>query len=136
MRGDRGREEQGKKQASWLTSHIRVRVVSRDLKGGRLYLKKGEILDVVGPATCDLSLDDSREIIQGVSQDLLETVIPRRGGPVLVLSGKHKGAFGSLVEKDLDREIAIVRDADTHELLKVKLEQVAEYMGDPSLLGH
>jgi G patch domain/KOW motif-containing protein len=99
-------------------------------------LKKGEVLDVIGPTTCDISMDESREIIQGVSQDMLETAIPRRGGPVLVLSGKHKGAFGSLVERDLDREIGIVRDADTHEMLSVKLEHMAEYIGDPSLLGH
>ncbi|KAJ1394347.1 Spp2/MOS2, G-patch domain [Sesbania bispinosa] len=133
---DRRREEQGRKQVSWLTSHIRVRVISRDFKGGRLYLKKGEVLDVVGPTTCDISMDESREIIQGVSQDILETALPRRGGAVLVLYGKHKGAYGSLVERDLDREIGIVRDADTHELLNVKLEQIAEYIGDPNLLGH
>lgn len=131
-----GREEKGKKQISWLTSHIRVRVISRSFKAGRLYLKKGEVLDVIGPTTCDISLDESREIIQGVSQDMLETAIPKRGGPVLVLYGKHKGVFGSLVERDLDREIGVVRDADTHELLNVKLEHMAEYIGDPSLLGH
>ncbi|XP_045788109.1 protein MOS2 [Trifolium pratense] len=130
------KEDKGKKQVSWLTSHIRVRVVSRSFKGGRFYLKKGEVLDVIGPTTCDISMDESREIIQGVSQDMLETAIPRRGGPVLVLSGKHKGAFGSLVERDLDREIGTVRDADTHEMLRVKLEHMAEYIGDPSLLGH
>ncbi|XP_027360571.1 protein MOS2 isoform X2 [Abrus precatorius] len=120
-RGDvSGREERrvDHKRVSWLTSHIRVRVISRDLKGGRLYLKKGEVLDVVGPTTCDISMDESREIIQGVSQDVLETAIPRPGGPVLVLSGKYKGVYGSLVERDLDREIAIARDADTHELVK------------------
>lgn len=131
-----GKEEKGKKQVPWLTSHIRVRVVSRSFKGGRFYLKKGEVLDVIGPTTCDISMDESREIIQGVSQDMLETAIPRRGGPVLVLHGKHKGAFGSLVERDLDREIGIVRDADTHQMLNVKLEHMAEYIGDPSLLGH
>ncbi|CAK8570796.1 unnamed protein product [Lathyrus sativus] len=131
-----GKEEKGKKQVPWLTSHIRVRVVSRSFKGGRFYLKKGEVLDVIGPTICDISMDESREIIQGVSQDMLETAIPRRGGPVLVLLGKHKGAFGSLVEKDLDREIGIIRDADTHQMLNVKLEHMAEYIGDPSLLGH
>lgn len=136
VNGDRRKEERAKKQLSWLTSHIRVRVISRDLKGGRLYLKKGEVLDVVGPTTCDISMDESKEIVQGVSQDYLETAIPRRGGPVLVLYGKHKGAYGRLVEKDLDQEIGIVKDADTHELLNVKLEQIAEYIGDPSFLGY
>ncbi|XP_061357217.1 protein MOS2-like [Gastrolobium bilobum] len=120
----------------FIASHIRVRVISRDFKGGRLYLKKGEILDVVGPTTCDVSMDETKEVVQGVSRDVLETVIPPCGGYVLVLYGKHKGAFGSLVEKDLDLELGIVRDADTHELLNVKLEQIAEYVGDPSFLGY
>lgn len=136
IKRDSRKEEQGKKQVSWLTSHIRVRVISKDFKRGRLYLKKGEVLDVVGPTTCDISMDGSKEIIQGVSQDLLETAIPHRGGPVLVLHGKHKGVYGSLVEKDLDREIGVVRDADTHALINVRLEQIAEYIGDPSMLGY
>ncbi|KAF4372400.1 hypothetical protein F8388_027073, partial [Cannabis sativa] len=123
-------------QISWLTSHIRVRIISRDLKGGRLYLKKGKVVDVVSPRVCDISMDESNELIRGVSQDLLETALPRRGGPVLVLFGKHKGIYGSLVERDLDREIGIVRDADTHALHNVHLEQVAEYIGDPSYLGY
>lgn len=130
------KEKEGKKQVSWLTSHIRVRVISEDLKGGRLYLKKGKVLDVVGPTTCDISMDDSKEIIQGVSQDFLETALPRRGGPVLVLYGKHRGVYGNLVDRDLDKEIGVVRDADTHSLVKVPLEQIAEFIGDPSILGY
>ncbi|KAJ8750291.1 hypothetical protein K2173_014206 [Erythroxylum novogranatense] len=121
---------------SWLRSRIRVRIVSKDLKRGRLYLKKGEIVDVVGPYMCDISMDESKELVQGVDQDLLETALPRRGGPVLVLSGKHKGKYGSLVQRDLDTEIAVVQDAETHELLNVKLEEIAEYMGDPSFIGY
>ncbi|GLT70189.1 hypothetical protein SLA2020_422850 [Shorea laevis] len=121
---------------SWLRSHIRVRIVSKNLQGGRLYLKKGEVVDVVGPYMCDVSMDDNRELIQGVEQELLETALPRRGGPVLVLYGRHKGAYGSLVERDLDRETGVVRDADSHELLNVKLEQLAEYVGDPSYIGY
>ncbi|WCJ31013.1 D111/G-patch domain-containing protein [Euphorbia peplus] len=120
----------------WLRNHIRVRIVSKDLKGGRFYLKKGEVVDVVGPYVCDISMDDSKELVQGVNQDLLETALPRRGGPVLVLYGKHKGAYGNLVERDLDRETGVVQDLDTHEMLNVKLEQVAEYIGDPSYVGY
>ncbi|XP_031393621.1 protein MOS2 [Punica granatum] len=120
----------------WLTNHIRVRVISKDLKGGRLYRKKGKVLDVVGPMSCDLLMDETRELIQGVDQVLLETALPKRGGPVLVLSGRYKGVHGSLVERDLDRETGIVRDADTHELFNVRLEQIAEYVEDPSLVGY
>jgi G patch domain/KOW motif-containing protein len=121
---------------AWLKSHIRVKIISKEFKGGRLYLKKGEVVDVVGPKMCDVSMDESRELIQGVSQDFLETVLPRRGGPVLVLNGKHQGVFGNLVNKDLDQETAVVQDANTHDLLNVRLHQIAEYIGDPTYLGY
>ncbi|KAI3836375.1 hypothetical protein MKX03_000123 [Papaver bracteatum] len=65
----------------------------------------------------------SKEVIQGVKT-------------VLILYGKHKGVFGNLVERDTEKETGVVRDADTHELLNVHLEQIAEYIGDPSHLGH
>lgn len=135
----RGRERHETSAApskSWLNSHIRVRIISKELKGGRLYLQKGEIVDVVGPTTCDISMDNGRELIQGVEQKFLETALPRRGGPVLVLYGRHKGVYGSLQEKDMDNETAVVRDADTHKLLNVRLEQIAEYVGDPDDIGY
>ncbi|KAL9369091.1 hypothetical protein Peur_040290 [Populus x canadensis] len=120
----------------WLRSHIRVRIISKVLKGGKLYLKKGEVVDVVGPYKCDVSMDESRELVQSVDQDLLEKALPRRGGPVLVLYGKHKVAYGNLVQRDLDREVGVVQDYGSHELLNVKLEQIAEYVGDPSYIGY
>ncbi|KAL9406193.1 hypothetical protein Peur_003165 [Populus x canadensis] len=120
----------------WLRSHIRVRIISKVLKGGKLYLKKGEVVDVVGPYKCDVSMDESRELVQSVDQDLLENALPRWGGPVLVLYGKHKGAYGNLVQRDLDREVGVVQDYGSHELLNVKLEQIAEYVGDPSYIGY
>ncbi|XP_023928265.2 protein MOS2 [Quercus suber] len=123
-------------KASWLKSHIRVRIISKDLKGGRLYLKKGEVVDVVGPRMCDVSMDESRELIQGVSQDFLETALPRRGGPVLVLYGKHEGVFGNLVSKDLEQETAVVQDGNNHDHVNVRLDQIAEYIGDPTYLGY
>ncbi|KAE8684479.1 Protein MOS2 [Hibiscus syriacus] len=126
----------GDRRVSWLRSHIRVRIISKSLAGGRLYLKKGQVVDVVGPYMCDISMDENKELIQGVEQELLETALPRRGGPVLVLYGRHKGVYGDLVERDLDREMGVVRDADSRKLLNVKLEQIAEYMGDPSYLGY
>ncbi|KAG1354739.1 protein MOS2 [Cocos nucifera] len=120
----------------WLKSHIRVRIISEDFMRGKLFLQKGEVVDVVGPTTCDIAVDGSRELLQGVDQEMLETALPRRGGPVLVLSGKHEGVFGSLVERNKEDETAVVRDADTHALITVRLEQIAEYTGDPSYIGY
>ncbi|KAI3929948.1 hypothetical protein MKW98_004102 [Papaver atlanticum] len=121
---------------SWLISHIRVRVVSKKFRGGKLYMKKGEIVDVVERSVCDIAMDESKEVIQGVKQDILETVIPRCGGPVLILYGKHKAVLGNLVERDTEKGIGVVRNADNHELLNVHLEQIAEYIGDPSHSGY
>ncbi|KAI3758404.1 hypothetical protein L6452_05965 [Arctium lappa] len=39
-------------------------------------------------------------------------------------------------EKDMDNETTVVRDADTHALLNVRLEQIAEYVGDPDDIGY
>ncbi|KAF6144680.1 hypothetical protein GIB67_006172 [Kingdonia uniflora] len=130
------RVKEEKAPPSWLTSRIRVRVISKDFKRGKLYLKKGEVVDVIGPRVCDISMDETNELVQGIDQDILETALPRCGGPVLVLFGKHKGVFGNLVEKDNEKETGVVRDADSHELLNVRLEQVAEYIGDPSDIGY
>lgn len=93
-------------------------------------------MDVVGPTSCDICMDETRELIQGVDQELLETALPKRGGPVLVLYGRNKGVYGHLVEKDSEKETGIIRDGDTKELLKVRLEQIAEYLGDPSYIGY
>ncbi|KAL2472297.1 Protein MOS2 [Abeliophyllum distichum] len=96
----------------------------------------GVVMDVVGPGVCDISMDESRELVQGVDQDLLETAIPKRGGKVLVLYGRHKGVYGSLLERDMEKETGLVQNADTQELLSVQLEQIAEYIGDPSEIGY
>ncbi|URD84833.1 hypothetical protein MUK42_19367 [Musa troglodytarum] len=51
--------------------------------------------------------------------------VPEEGG-VLVLYGKHKGVFGSLVERNTDKDTGVVRDADSHDLIKVRLDAIAE----------
>lgn len=138
-RGDEREEKpvrKEKEKVRWLTSNIKVRIISKKLKGGKLYLKKGKVVDVVGPSTCDISMDESRELIQGVDQELLETALPRTGGPILVLYGKYKGVYGSLLQKDMEKETAVVEDADSRKPLHVLLEQIAEFIGDPSELGY
>ncbi|KAG0474321.1 hypothetical protein HPP92_014007 [Vanilla planifolia] len=120
----------------WLRSHIRVRIISKKFRDGKFYLKKGEVVDVIGPTTCDITMDGNRELVQGVDQEILETAIPKCGGSVLVLYGKHKGVFGSLVDRDSENETGTVRDADSKALFNVRLEQIAEYVGDPRYLGY
>ncbi|KAL6645905.1 hypothetical protein ACP70R_017513 [Stipagrostis hirtigluma subsp. patula] len=136
--GRDSRESKGSSSGNnvrWLQSHIRVRVVSEKLSR-RLYLMKGKVVDVVGPTTCDIMMDDGSELVQGVDQDMLETVLPRTNGRVLVLYGKHKGVYGHLIQKNSEEEIGVVEDADTKEMIRVRYDQIAEYVGDPELLGY
>ncbi|KAI5002911.1 hypothetical protein ZWY2020_027561 [Hordeum vulgare] len=119
----------------WLQSNIRIRVVNERFSK-RLYLQKAKIVDVVGLTTCDIMMDDGSELVQGVERDMLETVLPRTNGRVLVLYGKHKGVYGHLVDKNSEAETAVVEDADTKDMVRVKYDQIAEYVGDLELLGH
>ncbi|KAL6907553.1 hypothetical protein ACP4OV_002592 [Aristida adscensionis] len=130
-----GKSSSSSNNVRWLQSHIRVRVVSEKLSR-RLYLKKGKVVDVVGPTTCDIMMDDGSELVQGVEQDMLETVLPRTNGRVLVLYGKHKGVYGHLIQKSSEEEIGVVEDADTKDIIRVRYDQIAEYVGDPELLGY
>ncbi|XP_039114053.1 protein MOS2-like [Dioscorea cayenensis subsp. rotundata] len=135
---NQGRKSNEKERVpvQWLRSHIKVRIISKDFKKGKYYLKKGKVVDVVGPMRCDISMDDNGELVQGVHQDMLETAIPKRGGSVLVLYGRHEGVYGRLEERNTEKETGVVRDADSHVLINVNLEQIAEYVGDPSYIGY
>ncbi|CAN6290009.1 unnamed protein product [Urochloa humidicola] len=97
---------------------------------------KGEVVDVVSPTACDVVMEDGLEVVQGVGPDMLETVLPRRNGRVLVLHGKHKGVCGRLVEKNSEEEVGLVEDADTKAVVRVRYDQMAEYTGDLELLGY
>ncbi|XP_042438036.1 protein MOS2-like isoform X2 [Zingiber officinale] len=132
----RSSDRNGAPKVQWLTSYIRVRIISKDFMGGKLYLKKGKVIDVVGPTTCDISMDGSQGLVQCVDQDILETALPKLGGSVLVLYGKHKGIFGNLVERNAEKGTGVVSEAGSHEIIKVKLDEIAEYLGDPSYLGY
>jgi hypothetical protein len=43
---------------------LQVRIIDKHLEGGRLYLKKGTVVDVHPGATCDVTVDDTRLVVQ------------------------------------------------------------------------
>lgn len=119
--------------APWLVPHIRVRIVSKSLQSGRLYLKKATVLDVVTPTTADLIVDETGQSLQGVHQSSLETALPKRGGNVAVVTGKEKGRRGRLLERDSERGIGVVQFSDHRvegvEVVRLELDSVAEFVG-------
>lgn len=48
---------------SWLRPLIRVKIINNKLKGGRLYLKKGTVVDVHPGAACDVRVDETGEML-------------------------------------------------------------------------
>ncbi|GAQ87593.1 G-patch domain-containing protein [Klebsormidium nitens] len=126
--GDRRGED-----APWLVPHIRVRIVSKSLQSGRLYLKKATVVDVVTPTTADLTVDETGQSLQGVHQSSLETALPKRGGNVAVVTGKERGRRGRLLERDSERGIGVVQFSDHRvegvEVVRLELDSVAEFVG-------
>ena len=56
----------------------------------RLYLKKGEVTDVMAPTLCSIVLDSGERI--EARQPQLETVIPKKeGARLLIVAGELKG---------------------------------------------
>jgi hypothetical protein len=45
-----------------------VRVISKSFNGGKLYLKKGTIVDVIAPGECIVKMHESRSTIEGKFQ--------------------------------------------------------------------
>ncbi|CAM6095547.1 unnamed protein product [Calypogeia fissa] len=127
-----GASTEGRYRDSWLTSQIRVRIISKTLKGGRFYLKKGRIVDVVTPKECDILLDESGEILQQVKQDQLETALPKRGGRIMVVGGKYRGHLGKLIERDSEGEVGLVQMEESFEMRTLDLDLLAEFVGEAS----
>jgi ribosomal protein S4E len=68
------------------------------------------------------------QIVSGLTEDDVETVIPYVGGKVIVVSGKHIGCTGKIVEINKDKYRAYVDlDAENNEV-KFDFEDICEYV--------
>ncbi len=118
-----------KKEAriSWVVAGLKVRVNSKKLKGGKFLAKKGRVSDVTSPTTFCLVMEDERNTyLEDVREGDVETVIPKVGGKVLCVKGKHKGETGTLLERKRDRAIAVVQFGEELDVAKVGFEEVCE----------
>jgi len=67
-------------------------------QGGRLYLKKAVVVDVLTPRECVVEVEGG-EVLSDVPQRVLETALPKRGGRVAVLNGPFRGQRGKMLDK-------------------------------------
>lgn len=114
---------------SWLARDIRVRVINKNAYGGKWYLQKGCVVDVISPSVCDIQMDEGGKIVQEVKQEHLETALPKRGGRVLVVGGKHRGQVGKLQERLPEKGVGLVQMDENYEVLSFNLDDLAEFVG-------
>ncbi|KAJ6316951.1 hypothetical protein OIU77_026511 [Salix suchowensis] len=70
-------------------------------------------------------------IVKRLGSDSIVLRVEKSGDPVLVLYGKHKGAYGNLVQRDLDREVGVVQDYGSHDLDRELIDSLGEYCRHP-----
>ena len=143
---------------SWVVPHISVRIVSQRFEGGKYYCKRVVVEDVVSPTECIvrleggtkyglfpgscppvsassisvfLSSDDFRScrLVEGVQHRHVETALPRPGGIVLVVKGKHRGTTGKLLERNAKKDQVTLQTSSDLEIITCSFEEVAQYHG-------
>ena len=114
----------------WLYPNIRVKIIDKKAFDGKLYLKKGTVLDVKSPTVCDVFVDDFNEVFQDLHQSQMETSVPRKeGSTVKIVAGRFKGRVGQLLHRSKHSEYVALQINDEDEVKKLHLDDIAEYRG-------
>ena len=129
---DGKRDEQMKSHKSiehWLTTNIRVRVVTKKIAKGRQFKEKGIVLDVLkrgAEATIQMA---NGEILERVPERYLETALPKIGGNAIILTGPNKSEKGKLLEKHSDKGRGILQLFEDMNVVTLSLDDIAEFCG-------
>ena len=120
---------------TWVRENIRVRIVDKKLRGGSLYSKKGVVVDVGGADSLSVRMDGEvgngmdGKLVEGVSASAVETALPKPGGAVLCVRGKHCNRRGRLLERNAKEGVAAVQLNETFDIIKIDFDDVAEWVG-------
>jgi len=109
----------------WVRPHIRVRIVSKSLEGGKYYGQKAKVLDVVDRYRFTVMMENG-VLVEGVKERNVETIIPRPGGHVLLVKGKKKGEAGKLLERMTKEGRAVVQLENDLSVLEMQFEEISE----------
>ncbi|XP_060606505.1 G-patch domain and KOW motifs-containing protein-like [Ruditapes philippinarum] len=121
-----------KSQSSiWVRPKLRVRLVDEQYKKGKYYNNKVVIVDVSDRDHCMCKTDDGK-ILEDVSQSMLETMVPKSDSSYIsIVSGKHKGQLGHVLERDKKKCQALVQLlSDRDKVLQLDYDCICEYVGD------
>lgn len=86
----------------WLHEGIIVKVLHKKLAEGKYYKTKASVLRVVDRYGAEVEAHEDGAKLR-LDQDDLETVIPSKGGRLLLVNGPHVGEEGRLLSIDVDK---------------------------------
>ncbi len=91
---------------------------------GSVYNKKGRVDDIVSPTEFTVVLDDNARLLERVREDDVETAVPKAGGKVQIVRGKHKGETGVLLEKSSEQNKGVVQLVRFAEVVTCVLDDI------------
>lgn len=122
-------EKAAPRNEHWLHRDLRVRFTDKLHKGGRYYNTKMTIEDVLSPDMCVCRTDEGR-VLEGVREDMLETLIPKgEGHRVMVVLGPHAGKVGLLLRRDRAQSHALVQLGRENRVVELHYDAICQYMG-------
>lgn len=97
----------------------------------RLYLKRAEVVDVPEPTRCSLVLLEGGEMLSGVVQAALETVVPKENNSrLLVVGGPLRGQRARLLSRSAEHAAVAVKLTSDFSVHKLSFDDVSEYAGE------
>ncbi|KAL6071835.1 Pre-mRNA-splicing factor SPP2 [Balamuthia mandrillaris] len=114
----------------WVSPNIVVRIVSKSFGEGKYYRQKAKVIDVISGDLCTVSLLSSGQLLEGIKQRMLETVLPAVEGPVIVVQGPHRGETGKLLERRLSQDRAVVQLDSDLAIHDYRLDDISYYVGE------
>jgi len=109
----------------WLCEGIIVKVMHQELAGGKYYRKKGKVERVRQQFAAEIRMAEGRDLIR-LDQEMLETVIPNLGKPVMVVKGQYAGKRARMRSVDLEAFCVSIEFEDSRVVEGLRYDQVCK----------
>lgn len=113
----------------WVRENLRVRLISKDYKGGKYHKEKVIVKTVITAESCEC-ITPNGDILKKVHPEWLETVIPKIPPQIImVVKGQQKGQRGRILQLHKDQEKASVQFLeDETVIMKFHYDDICEYV--------
>ncbi|XP_037790489.1 G-patch domain and KOW motifs-containing protein-like [Penaeus monodon] len=113
----------------WVRENLRVRLISKDYKGGKYHKEKVIVKTVITAESCECITPDG-DVLRKVHPEWLETVIPKIPPQIImVVKGQQKGQRGRILQLHKDQEKASVQFLeDETVIMKFHYDDICEYV--------